>query len=270
VQDLPGLERQRGSFANGNYRAPPLFGGPGRREASSLGAFKFRSTWGRTQVMTFEAPIDPQEAIAGFLEWVDTGQAVKSVSSLMAAIRDARQTSGRDQDTGEPLESERHRWGNWLGALGYMVALDLIGDCFIRTGDSPVRTRKGIQGALETWAPHLDERQREALYSLRCCFAHDYALLNVPSTKPDLRSHRFQLVSDGSGPVVTAPAWGPTGSWRDVVNREPTRVDLQAFSGLCEFILTTLRTRNKGGDVTIRLADGIQELYGRYSFYVFA
>jgi len=69
------------------------------------------------------------DTISAFLIYRRRRSDAHWVSSLVAVLRDARAATGRYLATGEVSPKQRGS-GSWLGALGYMVMLDQIGECF--------------------------------------------------------------------------------------------------------------------------------------------
>jgi hypothetical protein len=81
--------------------------------------------------------------------------------------------------TGE-VSPKRRASGSWLGALGYMVMLDQIGECFRPANATPLpNATPDFIKALTYFAEEIPDRERQALYALRCCFTHDYSLVNI-------------------------------------------------------------------------------------------
>jgi hypothetical protein len=134
-------------------------------------------------------------------------------SAFSAIVRDAREATGRDLDTGE-VENEA-RAGNWLGTLGYLVLLDQVGGCF-EPAFGPQRepaNRTAFVKALTLFTPRLSDDDILALYALRCAFAHEYALTNYRRNQPRL-THRFLLRDeDSAAPVVEHPQMPWHGSY---------------------------------------------------------
>jgi hypothetical protein len=93
----------------------------------------------------------------------------------------------------------QQRAGCWLGALGYMVMLDQIGECFRPTdADSPGAGTPDFIKALTYFADEVRDPERQALYALRCCFAHDYSLVNIPAGKGALDRQRLHHLRNGA------------------------------------------------------------------------
>jgi len=141
--------------------------------------------------------IGASELVRQYLTFHDPAR----VSSLLAILRDARGATGRSEETGQLQPEQEGRAGHWLGALGYMVTIEQIGKCFRPRGATP-QLPPGFRRALADFAPHLTKQERDALYALRCCFAHDYSLVNGPGKRtPQGLWHRFNLTARRADPI---------------------------------------------------------------------
>jgi hypothetical protein len=189
---------------------------------------------------------------------------IEASSGFVGALRDAREATGRDVNSGEKLDGRKERRGCWLGALGYMALLDQIGKCFKPRSKERIKDRPIIQGLRHFTALSTDESG--AIYALRCGFAHDYSLVN-DRTKPEL-THHFFVYANGLGPVVTLPKerWSGDSSQRTLENR--TCVNLEAFGDLVEGVYAVMRDLLDKGELEIILSDGSDELLWRYHFTI--
>lgn len=209
------------------------------------------------------------EALDFHLTYVPPSAGMHRWSAFMAALRDARLVTGRSPETGEKLPDQLSRHGSWLGALGYMALLDHIGNCFRPKGRMRLVIRKkggpipGIEKALRYFSG-LDRRHIDAIYALRCAFAHDYSLFNTSKTAT-LR-HHFLVTANGGREVVKLPRrrWDGDCSTRRKSNR--TVVDLQALGDLVETIYGRLLTLKHANHLMIELSDGPDELRAKYSY----
>jgi hypothetical protein len=192
------------------------------------------------------------------------------VSSLVAVLRDARAATGRYLATGEVSPKQRGS-GSWLGVLGYMVMLDQIGECF-RPADAsslPNGTPDLIK-ALTYFADEIPDRERQALYALRCSFAHDYSLVNIPSNRRTDRLHHFRLSEDPTPcPLVDLPAvpWDGDIARRSVSTA--TRVSLRRLGDVAESMYTRLLGLHSRRELSIALPGGAAELRARFAFTVY-
>lgn len=195
-------------------------------------------------------------------------------SSLIGVLRDARAATGRYLASGEVgLKPERS--GSWLGAVGYMVMLDQIGECYrpANAGPLPKGTPDFIR-ALTYFAEDMPDPERQALYALRCCFVHDYSLVNIPTAGnaeiKAQRQHHFLLGDDPAPcPVVQLPAerWGGDLGYRP--RRMATRVSLRRLGDLAESVYARLLDLHERRELRIALPGGAAELRARYAFMVY-
>jgi hypothetical protein len=124
-------------------------------------------------------------------------------STLIAGLRDCRNNSKRDLDTGVYNPGiMRGDEGNWLSAIGYFTILDQIGSCYKPAGElDPPKKSNTIKYAIQKFAFDLignDQRRLDALIALRNAFTHDFNLLNVPRD-PKLthsQQHKFTVTAD--------------------------------------------------------------------------
>jgi hypothetical protein len=134
-------------------------------------------------------------------------------------LRDARKTTGRNEDTGQIVDADAQ--GNWLGAIGYLCLFDQLGTTVrlaapdaaltARIGSLPVQPGQAeavFRTALYQFSD-VSDRDSATLWALRNSLAHNYSLINLPpnSNRADLR-HRFVLGRGGNA-LATYPnqAW---------------------------------------------------------------
>jgi hypothetical protein len=167
-------------------------------------------------------------------------------------------------DTGQKRCASLH--GNWLGAIGYLALLDQIGSCFRLRGVNSCPDKAGVLKAMYYFSD-LDERERKAIYALRCCFAHDYNLFNKPKRrKPDpMLVHRF-LVGVG-GALIEFPDIPWDGDWRNRTSGDQTKVSLEALGDLVEDIANRIRQHAQAQELALALDGGHEELEAKYSLY---
>jgi len=190
-------------------------------------------------------PVDRQAFIQRCLDTRDPPDG--SFSPFSAGVRDARRMTGRIEATGKP--SEEFRPESWLGALGYMAVLDHVGGT-LRPARVPRLEGTGIRLALRYFAPSLSPEEIDAIYALRCSFAHDFGLVNMP---PDASrrarkslTHWFALSSAPSRPLVALPPR----PWDRKFRSDPARneecwtwVSVPKFGDLVEGIIDDLQVR---------------------------
>lgn len=184
---------------------------------------------------------------------------IQLTSGFVAAIRDARLATGRDQTSGVKVDDQRH--GSWLGALGYMALLDQVGKCFKPRSKGPVEGAAIIKAL--RYFTSLGTEEIDAIYALRCGFAHDYSLVNI-SSKPGL-THHF-LVHESPGPIVTLPRERWSGDYSQRTAENQTRVNLEALGDVVETMYAVLLELDQQGDLEIVLSGGSDELLWRYHF----
>lgn len=182
-------------------------------------------------------------------------------SGFAAALGDARKITGRNE-IGNKVDHTKH--GCWLGAIGYMALLDQIGTCFKPKRKSH-ENGNSIRRALKYFS-NLSDDEIEALYALRCCFAHDFSLHNINKEKPS-RTHRFRVGVGASTHIVTLPSLHWDGNYESKSLDDFTLINLEAFGDLVESICEQLSTLAKSDELEIVLPGGSDELLHRYSIY---
>jgi hypothetical protein len=204
--------------------------------------------------------VNESVAITYFLA-APTGVGVQYFSSLYKGLVDCRSATNRDLETGEKLPSKDH--DSWLGALGYLVLVDLVGTCLTRkhlNQESP--NSPPFISALEAFGG-LSREEISALYALRCAFAHDFSLYNVHPRKPEL-THYFQLRIDADAPLVLHAKRQWDGDYRHTPAECATAIGLTRIGDLVEDIYVTLQRLAKSQDLKVKLPGGALELIDRY------
>ncbi len=215
----------------------------------------------------WNVPPPHDEWIENFLEiHAPSRTAPDWFSTFSAVVRDARQMTGRNLTSGI-VSDESHR-GSWLGALGYLVMLDQVGQCFRPT---PVPRQAphpaGVAKALTYFAPKLGDDEILALYALRCAFVHDFGLSSW-GTIPHAAglTHRFRLVANATSPLIELPATPWNGDLTVAsLRRSQTIVNVRALGDLAESIVETVQARQRAGLLEIELPSGINELFARFA-----
>jgi hypothetical protein len=205
-------------------------------------------THGRPE-RNYRGHINDQEAIRRHITPQPLTVGRRDYSTFTGALTDARHATGRDLLTGQTVRAASP--GYWLGSIGYMVLLEQIGKCFRPAGARSTDSRAFVR-ALELFTDLLSD-ERLALYALRCCFAHEFRVLNVNTDKPGL-THSFRL-TEGDGPVVRLanPPW--SGDFSEESIRE-TVGDLRAFGDMVERIVAELHRLNDRDELRVTLKDG--------------
>lgn len=203
------------------------------------------------------------DAIASFLS-PPRGDEVQFLSSLFKGVFDCRAATNRYLDSGEKIPEADH--DSWVGALGYLSLLDLIGTCLARKGfrTNPNTDTSPFVNALKAFTD-LQSDQISALYALRCAFAHDFSLFNVHKDKKPELTHYFQLLVESDAPLVqpALKSWG--GDYRQTPLECATAIGLTRVGDLVEEIYANLKVLAQKGEIEIRLSGGAEELSNRYS-----
>ena len=144
-----------------------------------------------------------------------------------------------------------------------MALLDQIGTCFKPSASSLITTGNAISKALKYFST-LSDGEINALYALRCAFAHDYSLYNINS-RPGL-THCFEVAIRPGKPAVTLPASPWDGDYQNKPKSCHTIVSLQGIGDLVEGICGQLFDLANEGKLDVLLTNGSDELLQRYSF----
>lgn len=201
------------------------------------------------------------EALKLFLSVHPAIAGIAIFSGFTHALMEARRVTGRDANSGAKVDRTLH--GSWIGAVGYFALLDQISDCF-KPKRVPLSNLKGLRRALAHFTS-LSPPERDALYALRCAFAHDYSLYNIKRNDPSL-THNFQVTQGPSGSVVSLPTVAWNGDYKTRNSTNQTTVNLQAFGDLVEGIVQAIESQYQKGDLQILLVGGSDELVSRYMF----
>ncbi len=175
-------------------------------------------------------------------------------SPYIAALIDSRITTCRNKRSGKKLNKGH---GSWIGSLGYMALLDHVGK-IIKPKNKTNKENNSFLNSLRNFSS-LGEDEIYALYSLRCSFAHDYSLFNIPKEhdpKKELKYHRFRVTQGDSGKLIVFPKNKWSGDFKDEDNI--TIINLELFCDLVESIHKKIVDEiNKDG---LSLLVGIEDL----------
>ena len=109
--------------------------------------------------------------------WKDCGR--RYVSTYVAGLRDARILTGRHIRSGKKLKKHH---GSWLGTLGYMVVIDLLSEIIDNPiANLPNKYNNNFVKFLKNFLK-LSHDDACSLYALRCAFAHNFGLKNIPKS----------------------------------------------------------------------------------------
>lgn len=114
------------------------------------------------------------------------------------------------------------------------------------------------------FAPYLKAEERNALYALRCCFAHDYSLVNHPNERRELW-HGFDLYADEQTPV-TLPPEHLNGFLASPQPR--TGVNLRKIGDLAEDVFSAVVQKAQRDELEIILSGGVNDLRLRYTLFI--
>jgi hypothetical protein len=148
-------------------------------------------------------------------------------STFFAVLRDARNVTGRDADTGDVVDEDHT--STWVGTMGYLAFADQVGRAITRTDLSPARRARLMTGRPQerpfrsTFVQFTDVRDDhiDALYALRCALMHVFGLVNQNDGDPRLR-HKFVL-STSACAMVRLPVVRWDGKFARVPGQSPRR-----------------------------------------------
>jgi hypothetical protein len=165
----------------------------------------------------------------------------------------------------DAAETMAHGAALWLGTLGYLIVLEVIGQnvALMQTAFS----RKGSEacfmaGAQEFAARPITPKDARALYGLRCSLAHDYGLRSAK------RSVRHVFALRQSGPLVEHPAADWTSEpdpldpskrvWPTAKAANQTWINVREVGVFVEELIANLRGEHAAGRVAP--APGVTQL----------
>lgn len=207
--------------------------------------------------------ITSAEAIQAYLSEIKHQEGRNYFSGFRGGLRDTRQATGRNLDTGEKKVVGNH--GCWLGAIGYLVLLDQIGTTLKPKGAARA-TGNTINIAL-TYFTSLNKAERCALYALRCAFAHDFSLVNIPPAKARdrvLLQHHFIVDRGDNGRFIELPTIPWDGDIQNLDRSYMTYVNLEALGDMFEDIYHQLLNSSVRNELEIALPGGAEELLAKY------
>jgi hypothetical protein len=186
-------------------------------------------------------------------------------SGFSGALMEARHAAYRRED-GTKMPNLKH--GGWLAAIGYFALLEQIGNCF-RPKETDIQVHgneNGIKKALKLFS-RLSKEEIDALYALRCAFAHDFSLSNVKA-EGSKHLHHFRVTEGTVTPLVLFPKEEWDGSYQDIKPETTTTVNLELFGDMVEELISRLMEMSQKDRLTIALKGGADELEKRYSFVI--
>lgn len=161
-------------------------------------------------------------------------------SPYVAALQHARYATNRNEHTGEKINNKKH--GSWLGAVGYMIVLDHIGNKFNNLdkeyrikeiSEILKKSKDDIKSLIKAlgYFSSLSSDKIFALYALRCSLVHDFFIFNRNKNF----THHFTL-EEGPGEIVTLPIIKWNGDLKNRNSPNITKINLEALGDLVEKI----------------------------------
>ncbi len=184
-------------------------------------------------------------------------------SSFTSSLYEIRKITGRDQNTGKRMK--HYDSNNWLGTIGYMTLLDMLGTCFKPTSKSDINKNSFIKALSYFANPILSDDTMNALYALRCAFTHDFSLYNINSRRATL-THNFIIRHGENESTVVLPAESWDGNFENRTKNNRTIVYLESFGDIVENICKNVILLAKDKKLEIVLQGGHSELINRYTF----
>ena len=204
-----------------------------------------------------------KEAINYFLnERIDPEVNIQgSFSSFNMALYEIRRVTKRDKLPGRRNLSYEN--SSWLGAIGYMSLLDMLGACFKPKSAVKIEESRDFVRALKYFSKDLTEDEMLALYALRCALTHDFSLCNY-SSNPKLR-HHFLIRVGKDDNIVTLPNIPWDENFENRTENNQTIIDIEKFGDLVELVCKKIHLLAKNKELEIILSGGANELINRYT-----
>lgn len=193
---------------------------------------------------------------------------VSEFSSLAAALRDARDVTGRNIETGD-IETISKKLESWLGVAAYFIVLDQIGECY-KNNLKQEEKRNSVWKALKYFT-NLKDIDINAFYGLRCCILHDYSIIHVAKDGGNKKSsykphYTFRL--QNFGPLIEHASIKWEGDFTQTRTTEnETKVNVIEFGNLVENIYYTVCKLFVEGNLELVLSGGENELEKRYFMF---
>lgn len=208
-------------------------------------------------------PKSESEAIKNHLQDPYRKNGLIFFSGFSGALIEAREAAHR-RDDGSKIPNIKH--GSWLGAIGYFSLLEQVGNCF-RPKKTLIKVHgneNGIKKALKYFT-RLSKDEIDALYGLRCAFAHDFSLSNIKTVNGKI-AHHFKITEGITTPLVQFPKTAWDGNYENMTAETTTTVNLERFGDQVEEIIQVLNDMAQKDQLEIALKGGAEELVNRYSF----
>jgi hypothetical protein len=186
-------------------------------------------------------------------------------SSLTAALRDARQNTGRNIETGKDSPGN-NKGGNWSGAICYLIIADQIGKCYKPKNKINDSNDNAIIRCLKYYTK-LNKKEIDAIYALRNAFAHDYNISNYETKHIHLR-HHFTLLNTRLNGILKLPKNQWLGFPDQKTTDNMTVLSLPSLGDLIENIYLHIVELHKKNNLEIILKGGAKELQTRYLHFI--
>lgn len=185
-------------------------------------------------------------------------------STLKLALRNAREQSGRNLETGIYEKNEID--GKWFeqdlviarqfsSILHYSILLEQLGSIFKLNNKY-----KGIKNAIYSFSEIQDEKLIEELYSLRNSFAHKFGLC-TENNRPN--KSKFILSNDENEDLIKLPNTKWLGDYNDKSENTSTTINLIRFQDLAEKIYTKVIEHIISNTLEMHISK--EELNSRYT-----
>jgi hypothetical protein len=197
-------------------------------------------------------------------------------STLIAGLRDCRQITKRDINTGKYNKNRLSGdEGSWLATIGYFTILDQMGSCFKPIGVAESKSPNSIKYAIESFGYDLvdnDQRVLNALIGLRNSLTHDFNLLNVPTLEKlkELQQHKFTVIADSDlNWIVRLPLERWDGNIEGKIfsdNTNTTFVNLFQIGNLTENIYNKIYQLVQSNNIELR--EPLLKILNKYTFVI--
>lgn len=190
----------------------------------------------------------------------------KRNSTLKLALRNAREQSGRNLETGVYEKSEiKENWfeqdlilaRQFSSILLYSIVLEQIGSIFQLTEGSQF---KGIKNAIFSFSNVKDKTIMEEIYSLRNSFAHKFGLCTENNR---ISKSKFILSIDEKDDLLKLPKTKWSGDYSDKSEDTSTTINLIKFQDFTEKIYQKIQEYLNLNRLELLIS--IEELNSRYT-----
>jgi hypothetical protein len=192
-------------------------------------------------------------------------------SCLTIALRDARQLTGRNLETGKNelniLESSDSFLdpNSFIGIINYLLILDMIGEIFKIKGFRTSKKSK-IYFALKQFGGDISDKEIDAIIALRNSLAHNYGLINIPRQEErETKLHKFSLLNGENSFLINFPDTPWNGEFSNKEDANSTEISVSKLIELIEEIHKELIRQIEANNVELRFSKGKEELNSRFT-----